>query len=104
MPTAQVPTNTDNLDPKQLLRILTEIKQGNFSVRMSIDQTGIAGKIADTLNDIIEMNERLTTELEHIGAVVGKEGKINERASLGSAKGSWKASVDSVNTVITDLV
>ncbi|MBW4469905.1 MAG: HAMP domain-containing protein [Stenomitos rutilans HA7619-LM2] len=104
MPTAQVPANTDNLDPKQLLNILTEIKKGNFSVRMSIDQTGIAGKIADTLNDIIDMNERLTSELEHIGTVVGKEGKINERASLGSAKGSWKASVDSVNTLISDLV
>ncbi|XGW00390.1 MAG: HAMP domain-containing protein [Leptolyngbya sp. BL-A-14] len=104
MPTAPASANTDNLDPKQLLNILTEIKRGNFSVRMAVDQTGIAGKIADTLNDIIDMNERLTSELEHIGTVVGKEGKINERASLGSAKGSWKASVDSVNTLITDLV
>ncbi|MBW4690974.1 MAG: HAMP domain-containing protein [Lyngbya sp. HA4199-MV5] len=104
MPTAQAPAHTDNLDPKQLLNVLTEIKKGNFAVRMSIDQTGMAGKIADTLNDIIEMNERLTSELEHIGTVVGKEGKINERASLGSAKGSWKASVDSVNALITDLV
>ncbi|XHX77508.1 MAG: HAMP domain-containing protein [Stenomitos frigidus ULC029] len=104
MSTAQVSANIDNLDPKQLLNVLTEIKKGNFAVRMSIDQTGIAGKIADTLNDIIEMNERLTSELEHIGTVVGKEGKINERASLGSAKGSWRASVNSVNTLITDLV
>ncbi|HEY9896942.1 MAG TPA: HAMP domain-containing protein, partial [Candidatus Sericytochromatia bacterium] len=104
MSTAQAPVNTDNLDPKQLLSILAEVKKGNFSVRMSIDQTGIAGKIADTLNDIIEMNERLSNELEHVSTVVGKEGKIGERASLGNAKGSWKACVTSVNTLITDLV
>jgi len=30
--------------------------------------------------------------------------KITQRASLGSAGGSWTACVDSVNTLITDLV
>ncbi|MBD2073659.1 HAMP domain-containing protein [Phormidium sp. FACHB-592] len=104
MSTAQAPVSTDNLDPKQLLSVLAEVKKGNFSVRMSIDQTGMAGKIADTLNDIIEMNERLSNELEHVSNVVGKEGKISERASLGNAKGSWKACVNSVNTLVTDLV
>ncbi|HEY9882307.1 MAG TPA: HAMP domain-containing protein, partial [Thermosynechococcaceae cyanobacterium] len=104
MSTAQAPVSTDNLDPKQLLSVLAEVKKGNFSVRMSIDQTGMAGKIADTLNDIIEMNERLSSELERVSTVVGKEGKISERASLGTAKGSWKACVTSVNTLVTDLV
>jgi HAMP domain-containing protein/CheY-like chemotaxis protein/signal transduction histidine kinase len=105
MPTAQATPDTDSLDLKQLLRTLTEVKKGNFSARMPSDQTGIAGKIADTLNDIIERNEQMTAELERISTVVGKEGKINERATLGSgAKGSWRACIDSVNTVITDLV
>ncbi|HEY9626063.1 MAG TPA: HAMP domain-containing protein [Coleofasciculaceae cyanobacterium] len=104
MSTAQATLEADSLDLKQLLRTLTEVKKGNFSARMSADQTGMAGKIASTLNDIIEMNERLTAELEHVGTIVGKEGKIDERASLGSAKGSWKACVTSVNTMITDLV
>jgi HAMP domain-containing protein/signal transduction histidine kinase/CheY-like chemotaxis protein len=104
MPTATADSATDNLDPKQLLRILTEVKKGNFSVRMPGDQTGIAGKISDTLNEIIEMNQRMTQELEHVSTVVGKEGKIDQRASLGNATGSWTACVESVNTLITDLV
>ena len=94
----------DNLDYKQLLRTLIEVKKGNFSVRMPYDQTGMAGKIADTLNDIIEMNEQMAAELERISTVVGKEGKIHERAGIRSARGSWKESIDSVNTLITDLV
>jgi hypothetical protein len=104
MTTAPLTTESDNLDLQQLLRTLVEVKKGNFSVRMPIDQVGIAGKIADTLNEIIEMNEQMATELEHISTVVGKEGKISERASIDNARGAWKASIGSVNTLITDLV
>ncbi|WP_026732095.1 HAMP domain-containing protein [Fischerella sp. PCC 9605] len=104
MPTEQLTRESDNLDLKQLLRTLSAVKKGEFSARMPIDQTGMAGKIADTLNDIIEQNERLAAELQRIGNVVGKEGKITERASLGNVRGGWSACVDSVNTLITDLV
>ncbi len=71
---------------------------------MPIDQTGLAGKIADELNDIIELNQRMAAELDRIGTVVGKEGKIAQRATIGNVEGSWAASVNSVNTLITDLV
>ncbi|WP_088889589.1 response regulator [Leptolyngbya ohadii] len=104
MTTASRSSNSDSLDLQQLLKTLVEVKKGNFSARMPLDQTGIAGKIADTLNDIIEMNEQMAGELEHISRVVGKEGRISERASIENAKGAWKASIGSVNDLITDLV
>ncbi|MBP5972836.1 HAMP domain-containing protein [Brasilonema sp. CT11] len=104
MSTEQLTRESDNLDLKQLLKTLVAVKKGDFSARMPIDQTGMAGKIADTLNDIIEQNERLTAELQRISHVVGKDGKISERASLGNVRGSWSVCVDSVNTLVTDLV
>ncbi len=104
MTTSQIASDTDSLDLKQLLRTLAEVKKGNFSSRMPLDHTGVAGKIADTLNDIIEMNERMAMELERVSTVVGKEGKISERASIGNARGAWKSSIDSVNALISDLV
>ncbi|MBW4688185.1 MAG: HAMP domain-containing protein [Komarekiella atlantica HA4396-MV6] len=104
MTTEQLTRDSDNLDLNQLLRTLAAVKQGDFSVRMPIEQTGMAGKIADTLNDIIDRNERMATELQRMGDVVGKEGKITERASLGDVRGSWSDCVTSVNTLITDLV
>jgi HAMP domain-containing protein/CheY-like chemotaxis protein/signal transduction histidine kinase len=105
MSTAQITSpNSNNGYAKQLLRTLVAVKKGDFSVRMPIDQTGLAGKIADELNDIIELNQRMAAELARIGTVVGKEGKIAQRATIGSAEGSWSASVNSVNTLITDLV
>ena len=48
--------NHDDLDAPELLRVLGEIRNGNFSVRMPIDKMGINGKICDTLNDIISLN------------------------------------------------
>ncbi len=104
MATAQSTKNTDNLDLPQLLKTLIAVKKGNFFVRLPLDHTGVAGKIADTLNDIIELNERMAAELERISTVVGKEGQLAQRASLGSTGGSWGDCIKSVNTLITDLV
>ncbi|MHC0066188.1 HAMP domain-containing protein [Nostoc sp. UIC 10890] len=104
MATEQLTRDSDNLDLNQLLRTLNAVKQGDFSARMPIDHTGVAGKISDTLNDIIDQNERMAAELQRIGNVVGKEGKIADRASLGDVRGSWSDCVASVNTLITDLV
>jgi HAMP domain-containing protein/signal transduction histidine kinase/DNA-binding response OmpR family regulator len=104
MATEQLTRDSDNLDLNQLLRTLNAVKQGDFSARMPIDHTGVAGKIADTLNDIIDQNERMAAELQRIGNVVGKEGKIADRASLVNVRGSWSDCIVSVNTLITDLV
>src|SRR5678816_3423251 len=40
----------DEIDNYELLRLLLEVKEGNFSVRMPGDKLGISGKICDTLN------------------------------------------------------
>src|ERR1700741_818844 len=58
-------------DNKELLRILTEVKNGNFTVRMPIDQTGLNGKICDTLNEIIALNEKMMQEFTHAGNTIG---------------------------------
>ena len=54
------------LSPKDferlLLRTLASIKKGDFSARMPLEFTGMHGKIADTLNDIAELNERTSKE------------------------------------------
>ena len=93
----------DVIDTRQLLKTLMAVKKGDFSVRMSDEYTGVAGKIADTLNDIIEMNERLANELQRMSAVVGKEGKITQRASIGDVTGSWAKKIDSLNSMIADM-
>ena len=83
---------------------LTALKKGDFSLRLPSDWTGVAGKVADAFNDVIELNERMASELERLSRVVGKEGKLTQRATLGDVSGSWASPIDSVNDLIGDLV
>src|SRR5579864_3982945 len=91
-------------DANVLLKTLIAFKKGNFAARMPVDRTGVEGKIADALNDILELNQRMVNEFARISKTVGKDGKIAQRASIGSASGSWAECVDSINSLIGDLV
>src|SRR5690242_4532630 len=70
------PKETGVLDSKDLLHVLTQVKNGNFSVRMPIDEVGISGKICDTLNEIIDMNEKMMRVITQGGNTIGKQGKL----------------------------
>nr|WP_136922633.1 HAMP domain-containing protein [Polyangium aurulentum] len=89
---------------EHLQEVLKAIKQGDFTIRFEYQKNGILSRAGELLNDIIGMNEHLTSELVRVGKVVGQEGKMHERASVGPAKGSWAASMASVNQLIADLV
>ncbi len=93
-----------DIDARQVLTVLTALKKGDFSVRLPLDWNGTAGKIADAFNDVVERNENMARELDRISRVVGKEGKIGQRASIGEMSGSWAESIASVNALISDLV
>jgi HAMP domain-containing protein/CheY-like chemotaxis protein/signal transduction histidine kinase len=88
----------------EFLYALQAMRAGDFSVRMSGDHEGIAGKIADTFNEIVAANERMSKELERVGEVVGRQGKTRHRVKFGIASGAWSDMETSVNTLIEDLL
>src|SRR4051812_40025705 len=88
---------TGNFDQKELLHVLTQVRNGNFSARMPIDQIGMTGKICDMLNDIISINERMIEEFTKAGNIIGKQGKLTERIDLPHAKGAWSTGIESLN-------
>ena len=51
--------SADRLDVKELLDVLLAVRGGDFTARMPADCVGLAGKTADALNDIIDLNDRL---------------------------------------------
>ena len=89
---------------RTLMKVLTEVKNGNFSVRMTSEHDGINGRISETLNEIIELNEKMMLEFTKAGKIIGKQGKLTERIPLPKGRGSWVSGVDSLNTLISDLV
>jgi len=94
----------EQLDVKLLLTTLMALKKGDFSVRMPSDWTGVSGKIADTLNDIIETKQKMVETVTDVSRVVGREGHLTQRADLPGTVGGWATIVSSVNTLIDDLV
>ena len=95
---------TDVPDVYLLLKSLTSLKKGDFSIRLPIDWTGMAGKVADTFNHVVEMNEHMAFELERLRDLVAKKGKIDQRARMGEFTGSWSRMMESVNMLIDELV
>jgi HAMP domain-containing protein/CheY-like chemotaxis protein len=94
----------EQLDAKTLLSTLMALKKGDFSVRMPSDWIGMAGKIADTLNDIIDTKARMVREVTEVSRVVGREGRLTQRAEMTNTSGGWATILSSVNTLIDDLV
>ena len=96
-------THETDFDAGELLAALMAFKRGDFSARMPEHWTGVPGKIADTFNAVIKTNEGMTRELERIGRVVGKEGRMAERASIGEVTSCWADTIRSINNLIEDL-
>jgi hypothetical protein len=66
----------------------------DFSARLPVDWTGMAGKIADTLNDVIPANQMLGEDLARVSRVVGNLGQ-------GAARVQWRTSWARQHTTIT---
>jgi HAMP domain-containing protein/CheY-like chemotaxis protein/signal transduction histidine kinase len=88
----------------ELLHALQAMRVGDFSVRMAGDRVGLMGKIADTFNEIVGTNQRMAKQLEHVGQVVGREGRTRQRVRLGLSDGAWGEMESSVNSLIDDLL
>jgi len=87
-----------------ILASLQTMREGDFSVRLPGSWTGLAGKIADTFNDIVSANQQMAQELKRVGQVVGKEGRTRERTRFKESRGSWGEMGVSVNTLVEDLL
>ena len=92
------------VDQVVLLGVLAAVKGGDFGARLPVEWTGLPGKIADYLNDVIAANQTLESELMRVSRVVGKEGRLSQRIpSLGSGHG-WSETIASVNGLLDDIV
>jgi CheY-like chemotaxis protein len=104
------PTEVEMLDSPAgeylptILQCLETMKNGDFSVRLPVVWTGLAGKIADSFNEIVAANQQMAQELKRVGQAVGKEGRIRERIRMDRRRGAWDEMEISVNTLVEDLL
>jgi hypothetical protein len=85
--TALAESNGELANLSVILAGLQTMRNGDFSVRLPGNLTGLAGKVADTFNDIVSANQQMSQELKRVGQAVGKEGKTRERAKFYEPRG-----------------
>src|SRR5689334_15685699 len=88
----------------EILNVMVAYRNGNFTVRLPSTWTGVLGKMSDTMNDILAVSQRRAEETVRICRVVGKEGRLRQRLSVPGVAGGWADEIDSLNTLIDDLV
>ncbi len=93
-----------SLDLTVILASLQTMRDGDFTVRLPGTWVGLAGKVADTFNEIVAANQHMAQELKRVGHVVGKQGKTRERTRFHESRGAWGEMEVSVNTLVEDLL
>ncbi len=89
---------------RQILTGMVAFREGDFTVRLPTDWADIDGRIAETFNQIISQEDRISREITRLSVMVGKEGRLKQRMSLPVATGGWAVKAESINTLIDDLV
>src|ERR1700682_5788041 len=82
---------------RELLHALLAVRDGDFSVRLPGDWTGIQGKVADTFNQIVTSSARMASELERVGHLVGRQGQKTHRVKFAQQSGAGGAMAGSGN-------
>jgi hypothetical protein len=79
------------LDVKTLLDVLARAKAGDFTARMPLEWTGVAGKVADSLNDDHRRQPGARVELAG-QPVVGKQAASQRVGARGTRRAGRRAS------------
>ncbi|MGE5733054.1 MAG: HAMP domain-containing protein, partial [Gemmatimonas sp.] len=89
---------------KRLLAGLRAANAGDFSAQLAPDGDPLMADIIEVFNSVVQKQSRLVDELSRVSGSVGREGKMSDRVTMTSVGGRWISAVDSVNSLITDLV
>ena len=89
---------------RQVLTAVVGFRDGNFSIRLPADWDGTEGRIAEAFNQAMAYEARMADEVSRLSVTVGKEGRLKQRMTLPGAIGQWSSRVDSLNTLLDDLV
>jgi HAMP domain-containing protein/CheY-like chemotaxis protein/putative methionine-R-sulfoxide reductase with GAF domain len=89
---------------RQLLTAMLAFRDGDFSVRLPADWPGTDGRVAEAFNQSVAHEARISREVARLSVTVGKEGRLKQRMSVPGAIGGWAEKVESINTLLDDLV
>src|SRR3954465_3107715 len=98
---------------RRLEAALRAAAEGDFAHRLPARRKGVMGDVEAAYNNLVERagaaysalverNAQLPAELVRLGRVVGREGRMTERARTAGASGGWETALSSVNGPVDD--
>ncbi len=90
-------------DLEPLLAAIRATAAGERSPKLDPRKAGVLGELAKAFNDLTERRDRTANEIQRLATVIGREGRLTDRASTKGVVGQWAATLESVNAMIEDL-
>ncbi|HXU68811.1 MAG TPA: HAMP domain-containing protein, partial [Polyangia bacterium] len=88
-----------------MLEVMRAMVDGDFQARLAVDgDDSLFDEIARSVNELNARHQLMTDEIVRIERVVGREGRMEERARLDGATGGWRTKIDNINQIVADLV
>jgi signal transduction histidine kinase/CheY-like chemotaxis protein/HAMP domain-containing protein len=89
---------------ERLEQALKAAAAGDFDVRLPARRKDEIGRLEAAYNELAARNAALEAELVRVAQIIGREGRMTERARLNGAGGAWGTAIASINGLIEDLV
>ncbi len=90
-------------DLEPLLNALRAASRGEHVPHLDSRKRGIVGRLNKAFNQKTEARERITNEIVRVATVIGREGRLTDRANVKGSSGVWRDSLNAVNSMIDDL-
>ena len=95
---------TDEKALEAIVAALTAARDGDFTVKLPARRRDVIGDVQTRVNELVAQNLRMTREIQRLARVVGRDGRMTERAAVPGAYGGWADKVEAVNSLVDDLV
>ena len=90
-------------DLQPLLEALRSAARGEHVAHLDTRKRGIVGQLNKAFNQKTDARERIVNEIVRVATVIGREGRLTDRANVKGSAGVWRESLDAVNSMIDDL-
>ena len=91
------PTATPEQCLRDILDVVTCLRNGHFTGRLRPEMPGDAGEIAKVLNEHLDLLEAFRSEHLRLMEEIGVTGRLGGQAALPDCTGAWREMADATN-------
>jgi hypothetical protein len=88
---------------REVLDVVTQLRNGHFSAHMDESHAGVGGEIARVLNQHLKFLQRYRNEHSRLMEEVGITGRLGGQMEPPHGTGAWRQMAEATNTMLVNL-